>query len=122
LHDAARAAGKRDEAATALERGGSFIDKSREPVFWADYYEQLAEFHIDHAHWDRAEELIDDIIDIREEHQQEQTAQAESLLLWCRLLWPKANYSGMASVAARAERIYADQVPPEPLGAAAAMS
>src|SRR5262249_35572857 len=122
LHDAARAAGRRDEAVAALRRGGSLIDASREPVFWADYHEPLAEFHLDKSHWDRAEELIDAIVDIREEHQAEQPAQAKSLLLWCGLLESKADYSGVASVAARAERIYAEQVPPERLGVAAALS
>jgi len=121
LHDAAKAAGKRDEAVTALERGGSFIDKSREPLFWADYHEQVAEFHLDHAHWDRAEELIDDIIDIREEHQPEHPALAASLLLWCRLLVSKVDFSGAASVAARAERIFDNQVPPELLGMASGL-
>jgi tetratricopeptide (TPR) repeat protein len=121
LHDAANAAGKRDEAVAALERGGSFIDKSSEPVFWADYHEPLAEFHLDHAHWNRAEALIDDIIDIREEHQPEQSSLAKSLISWCRLLQSKTDYSGMLGVAARAERIFDEQVPPELLGAASAM-
>ncbi len=106
----------------ALERGGTFIDKSREPVFWADYHEQVAETHLDHGHWARAEELVDEIIDIREEHQPEQPTLANALLLWCRLLGSEADYSGMASVAARAERIFGDQVPPELLGVAAAVS
>jgi tetratricopeptide (TPR) repeat protein len=122
LHDAAKAAGKRDEAAEAMEHGGLLIDKSREPVFWADYLQPLAEFHLEHAHWDRAEGLIDEIIDIREEHQPEQTAQAKSLLLWCNLLYSKADYSGMASVAARAERIFDEQVPPDLGGVAAALN
>jgi tetratricopeptide (TPR) repeat protein len=121
-HDAANAAGRRDEAVTALERGGSFIDQAREPVFWADYHEQVAGFHLDHAHWDRAEELINDIIDIREEHQPEQPPLAKSLLLWCRLLDSKADYTGTTSVAARAERIFAQQIPPEVSGVAAALS
>jgi tetratricopeptide (TPR) repeat protein len=122
LHEAAKAAGRRDEAVAALQRGGSFIDPSREPVFWADYHEPLAEFHLDQAHWDRAEELIDDITDIREEHQAEQPALAKSLLLWCRLLESRADYSGVASVAARAERIFAEQVSPERHGVAAALN
>jgi tetratricopeptide (TPR) repeat protein len=122
LHDAARAAGRRDEAVAALRRGGALIDASREPVFWADYHEPLAEFHLDQAHWERAEELINAITDIREEHQAEQPALAKSLLLWCRSLESKADYSGVVGVAARAERIYAEQVPPERLGVASALN
>jgi tetratricopeptide (TPR) repeat protein len=113
MHDGAKAAGQRDEAVAALERGGSLIDRAREPTFWADFHQPLAEFHLEHAHWDRAEELVDEIVDIREEHQPEQPALAESLLLWCRLLRAKANFSGMESVAARAERMVSDLIPPE---------
>ena len=113
LHDAANAAGKRDEAVTALERGGSFIDKSREPVFWADYHEPLASSISSTPTGIAPRSSSTTSLTFAKSTNPSSLAQATSLLLWCRLLWSRADYSGMASVAARAERILDKQVPPE---------
>ena len=120
--DAALYAGLREQARQALEEGGRFIDVEREPVLWADFHEELAEEYLDQARFDQAEELIDAIVDIREEHQPEPNAAlATSLLLWSRLLQNKANHQGAIDVSARAERIFAAQLPPDESGVAVAL-
>jgi tetratricopeptide (TPR) repeat protein len=122
LHESAKAAGKPEEAIRALETGGALIDRERDPLLWADYHEPLAKYYLDHAAYDRASGLIDEITDIREDHQEEQPALAKSLLLWARLLDEKADYAGAVSVAGRAENIYAQQSPPALDGILAALS
>jgi tetratricopeptide (TPR) repeat protein len=122
LHESTKAAGKPEEAIRALEMGGALIDRERDPLLWADYHEVLAEYYLEHASYDRASGLIDEITDIREDHQEEQPALAKSLLLWARLLFEKADYAGAVSVAARAERIFAQQSPPALDGILAALS
>ncbi|MCA9200452.1 MAG: hypothetical protein KDA87_23090, partial [Planctomycetales bacterium] len=120
-HDIAVAAGRREEALVALEKGGALIDKERDPLLWADFHEQVAEFLLDHARFDHAEPLIDDIIDIREEHQPDETALAKSLLLWCHLLDHKANFKGAVDVSARAEHVFTKQISPDFAGISASL-
>jgi tetratricopeptide (TPR) repeat protein len=123
LHEAAKAAHDIPTAIAALEEAGALIDKEAEPVRWADVHEPLAEFLLDQAKLDPAEDLISDIIDIREEHQGENhPAFAGVLLVWTRLLNARANYPGMEGVAARAERIFAGQTPCDFPNVFAAMS
>lgn len=122
LHDAAQATGQRDEAVAALERGGTLIDRGTEPLYWADYFEQVAEYHLEHARLDRAGELIDEITDIREALQPDQPALGKSLLLWARLLYDKADFEGCAAVARRAGQLYAGPGPSFLTDAAACMS
>ena len=115
----------RDVLATisAQRRAGELIDKEKEPVLWADTHEPLADFLLDQAQWNQAEELINDMVDIREEYQGENHPDlARTLLLWSHLLYNRANWFGMESVAARAERIFAAQNPPDLSGIAAALS
>jgi len=101
LHEVAKAAHDTPAAIAALEEAGALIDKETNPLLWADIYEPLAEFLLEHAKLDRAGELINDIIDIREECQGESHADlAGTLLLWANLLHKRANYAGMESVAA----------------------
>src|SRR5262249_13021449 len=102
LHEAAKAAGDRPAAIAALERCGALVDKDADPLLWAEVHQPLAEVLVDHARWDEAEELISDIIDIREDHQGENhVAVARILLLWAWLLYCRANYAGAESVARR---------------------
>jgi len=123
LHDAAQAAHEIPAAIAALEEAGSLVDKQAEPLLWADIHEPLARFLLVHAKLDRAEELINDIIDIREELQGENhSALAYTLLLWTRLLYERPKYSGLEGIAARAERIFANQTPPDLAGIASALN
>ena len=113
LHEAAKAAHDTPAAIAALEEAGGLVDKEAAPLLWAEIHEPLADFLLKHAKLDRADELISDIIDIREEHQGEYHPDlARTLMLWTSLLYARANYSGMESVAARAGRIYAGRIRP----------
>ena len=123
LHSAAEASRDIPAAIAALEEAGALIDKNTAPLRWVEVHEPLARFLIEHAHYSRAEELISDAIDIREEFQgDEHPDLGLTLLLWARLLDAQADYAGMESVAARSERIFAAQTPPELLGIAVAIS
>ena len=122
LHDAANGAHDTSAAIAALEEAGALIDKERDPLFWAEVHEPLAQFLLIHAHYDRADDLISDILDIREARQGEDHPDlAHTLLLWSRLLHATANYRGMEGVTARAGRIFAAQTPPDLLGISVAM-
>ncbi len=122
-HQASQAAHDVPAAINALKQAGALVDKEADPLLWADVHEILAEYLLDHAHYDEADDLISDLVDIREEHQGERHVDlAKSLLLWGRLLFARGKYEGSESVAARAERIYAEQVPPILTGVAAAMN
>jgi len=120
--DAADAAGLRAEVLRAMENGARFIDRESEPVLWADFHETIAKDYLKYAQLKPAEDLIDAILDIREEHQPEPSVElAKSLLLWCSLLKAKAAYEGCRSVAQRAERIFAQQTPPHMPGVSASL-
>jgi tetratricopeptide (TPR) repeat protein len=126
LHDAAKAAGQREEAIAALKKGSPFIDKEREPVRWADYHELLAEYLLDLANYEEAKKLIDDITDIREDYQPDTAELANSLLLWCKLLGAIAitvdDFRPRIGVAKRAQGIFTRQVPPNFVGAQGSMT
>lgn len=123
LYEAAQTAHDIPAAIAALEEAGSLIDRETYPLQWADVHEPLAEFLLAQAKWDRADALISDLIDIREDHQGENhPALAGVLLLWAKLLAARANYQAMESVAARAERIFDGNIPPNLAGIAGAMS
>ncbi len=121
-HEAAQLAGHRDDAIQALQQGCSLVDRDREPVLWADLHEPLAEYYLDHALFDKAEPLIDEIVDIREDQGEHDPALPNSLLLWCRLLDADAKYQSVIDVAARVERLRSQQVPPDLAGIASALS
>lgn len=121
-HEAAQMAGNGDSAIEALEQGGSLVDRDREPVLWADIHEPLAEYFLAHALFDKAEPLIDEIIDIREDQGENDPALPKSLLLWCHLLSSSAKYQSVIDVAARAERLLTQQVPLNLSGIASAIS
>jgi tetratricopeptide (TPR) repeat protein len=115
--DAACAAGHPDQAIAAKERGGRFIDREREPLFWADYHEPLAELFLAVARYDSAEHYIRDIIAIREEHLGENHPKlAEALLVLGRLLLARANYLGLEVVAERVLRVLGGSPPGETAG------
>ena len=122
LHEAAKAAHDIPAAIAAFEEAGSLVNKETDPLLWAGIHEPLASFLLEQAKLDRAEELINDLVDIREEHQGESHRElGGTLLLWAHLLYFRANYSGIESVASRAERIFAGQNPPDLVGVAAAI-
>ena len=111
--DAARAARHPDQAIAAKERGGRLIDRGREPLFWAEYHEPLAQLLLEVGRYDDAERYIRAIIAIREEHLGENHLKlAEALLVLCDLLFTRANYLGVEVVAERILRIL-DGFPPE---------
>jgi tetratricopeptide (TPR) repeat protein len=123
LHEAAKAAHDTPAAIAALEEAGALVDQEADPLLWAEIHESLVHFLLEHAKLDRAHDLISDIIDVREERQGEDHPDlAGTLMLWANLLYARANYSGMKSVAARAGRIYAGQTPPELSGFAKALN
>jgi tetratricopeptide (TPR) repeat protein len=110
-------------AMAVLEEAGVLVDKKVDPLLWAEVHEPLAGFLVNQGKLDRADALVSDLIDIREVHQGENHPDlATTLLLWSELLYARANYPGMESVAARAERIFAGRNPPDLLGVAAAMN
>jgi tetratricopeptide (TPR) repeat protein len=121
IYDTANASHNIPVAIGALEEAAGFVDKESDPLLWADVHEPLAKLLLKFAEWGKAGEILSDLIDIREEHQGENSAAlAETLLLWAQLLDVQANYVGMESVSARAERIFAGQTPANPLSVAAA--
>jgi tetratricopeptide (TPR) repeat protein len=123
LHDVARAAYDTATAIASLEEAADLIDKETDPLRWADVSQSLVKFLLEEGLWDRAEDLLSDVIDIREDHQGENDpALAGVLLIWCTVLDVRTNYSGMESVAARAERIFASQMPIDVHGIIAALS
>jgi hypothetical protein len=106
-HDAATYAGLRNEAYRALEAGARFIDRNLEPRLWADFHEEIVKHCLESGDIRQAMEIIDEVIDIREEMEDENSlVLARSLLLWCRVLNENAKYHGVPDVADRAEKIF----------------
>ena len=66
-------------------------------------HESVAEYLLEHARYDKAEALIDEILDIREEQGEGDPVLAKSLLLWCGLLYALGKYQSVVDVAFRAE-------------------
>lgn len=98
------------------------VDIDREPILWADLHEPLAEYLLEQALFSRAEPIVDQIIDIREEQGEDDPALPRSLMLWCSLLKSRARFGDVVAVAARAARLISTQIPPRPTGLAAAIS
>jgi hypothetical protein len=99
LNEAAKAAHDTADALATLDEAAALVDKEADPLLWAQINEPLAEFLLDHAKLERADELISDIIDIREERQGESHPDlAQTLLLWTRLLHQRVNYSAWAAL------------------------
>ena len=112
-----------DTSAATLEEAGTLVDKEAAPLLWVEIHEPLADFLLEHAKLDRADDLISDIIDIREERQGEYHPDLTgTLILWTKLLYARANYCDMESVAIRAERIYTYQNPPHFFGFVSALN
>src|SRR5207249_1024883 len=78
-------------------------------------------YFADQGQWDRAEPLIDSIVDVREDQGEGSPDLPTGLLLWSRLLFVRADYKGVVSVSARAARLYQQQTPPEVAGFATAI-
>ncbi|MBD3237807.1 MAG: tetratricopeptide repeat protein [Candidatus Eisenbacteria bacterium] len=139
VHESAKAAHDIPGALAALEEAAGLVDRQTEPILWAEVHESLAGFLLDHGRLKEADELVSEVIDLREEHQGEShPALASALILWCRLLrarghlsswfatWEhrtevEAIYAGMESVARRAQRIAEAQNPPDREGLVAAL-
>jgi tetratricopeptide (TPR) repeat protein len=119
---AAELGGRRGEALDILKQGCALIDQVAEPILWADMHEALAEAHLDAGQFGDAESIISEIIDIREEHQENDPALPTSLLLWCRLLYALAKNEGVLGVAARAERLFDSFDPPSSQGISSALT
>ena len=122
IHTAASASHALPQAIASLEEAAQLINKEEDPVGWADLYEPVAEFVLNTSEPGRAEELVNELVDIREEYQEDSPALAGSLLLWTRLLHAQRKFPGMESVAARAERILSAQKPPHLPSVASALS
>jgi tetratricopeptide (TPR) repeat protein len=122
LSDAAKLARDVPAAIAALEEGSPLIDRIKDPLFWAGYHEPLARHYFDQYQIDRADALVNEIVDIHEEHLSENDPQlGHTLLLWATLLGLKADYAGEVGVAARACRIFQVQMPPDLLSTSAAL-
>ena len=123
LHEAAHLSGRRDAAISALQRSAALVDKENDPIFWADLNEVLAKYLLDSAMYKQAEPIIDDVLDIREEHQGDSDpALPKTLLVWANLLYYKASYRGSVDVAARAATLFSNQTPPAATNIAAAFN
>lgn len=83
----------------------------------------MADYLLDNAKYDRAEPLIDEIIDIREEnHVDGDLALPNSLLTWCKILKARAQHQGIIDVSSRAEKLFNESSPPVVSGVVCAIS
>lgn len=113
VHEACIAMGDRVAAKEALEKAGTLVDIKTKPLLWAEVHELLIEFLLKQAQYDRADKIVDEIIDIREDLQGENHPDlAKVLLYWASILIAKGNYLGAESVCKRAEGIFKSQTPP----------
>jgi tetratricopeptide (TPR) repeat protein len=105
IADAASAAHRYQEAIQSLLEGGGLISRADEPVFWADYHEQVARTLMRAARYAEADLVIRDIIDLREQHLGENAAETNvAHMLLGRLLYSTGKYLGAEVVAARVLR------------------
>ena len=100
-HDAAVLSGNLEEAVIAVMDGLRHFDKDLEPIAWADFIESLFRSAKASSNYDLADEVLDSIIDIREEHQAGSLELAKALYEWSEILFHKGNFKGASDVAAR---------------------
>jgi tetratricopeptide (TPR) repeat protein len=100
-HDAAVLSGNLQEAVIAVKDGLRHIDRDSEPVAWADFMEPLFRSAMASEDYELADEVLDAIIDIREEHQAQSQQLAKSLFAWAELLKDTRKYQGALDVIKR---------------------
>ena len=100
-HDAAMLSGNPEEAVIAVMDGLRHFDKDLEPIAWADFIESLFRSAKASSNYELADEVLDSIIDVREEHQAGSLELAKALYEWSKILFHKGNFKGASDVAAR---------------------
>jgi tetratricopeptide (TPR) repeat protein len=100
-HDAAVLSGNLEEAVIAVKDGLRHIDRDLEPLAWADFIESLFRSAKASSNYELADEVLDSIIDVREEHQAGSLELAKALYEWSKILSQKGNFKGASDVAAR---------------------
>ena len=100
-HDAAVLSGNLQEAVIAVKDGLRHIDRDSEPIAWADFMEPLFRSAMASRDYELADEVLDAIIEIREEHQAQSQQLAKSLFAWAELLSDKRKYQGALDVTQR---------------------
>jgi tetratricopeptide (TPR) repeat protein len=100
-HDAAVLSGNLEEAVIAVKDGLRHIDRDLEPLAWADFIESLFRSAKASSNYELADEVLDSIIDVREEHQAGSLELAKALYEWSEILFQKGNFKGAIDVAAR---------------------
>lgn len=123
LADAAEMINSRSLQISAMEEAGALVNQEKEPLLWADIHQPLAKLLLDQGVLARCKELVDDLVDIREEHNGEDSLEvAETLLLWGDLLKELDQYADAVDVARRAENIFYSATPPELQGVSNALN
>jgi tetratricopeptide (TPR) repeat protein len=100
-HDAAVLSGNLEEAVIAVKDGLRHIDRDSEPIAWADFMEPLFRSAMASEDYELADEVLDAIIDIREEHQAQSQQLARSLFAWAALMKDTSKYQGALDVTQR---------------------
>jgi tetratricopeptide (TPR) repeat protein len=100
-HDAAVLYGNLEEAVIAVKDGLRHIDRDSEPIAWADFMEPLFRSAMASGDYKLADEVLDSIIDIREEHQAQSQELARSLFAWASLMKDTGKYQGALDVTQR---------------------
>jgi tetratricopeptide (TPR) repeat protein len=100
-HDAAVLSGDLEEAVIAVKDGLRHIDRDSEPIAWADFMEPLFRSAMASRDYKLADEVLDAIIEIREEHQAQSQQLARSLFAWAELLKDTGKYQGALDVTQR---------------------
>lgn len=100
-HDAAVLSGNLEEAVIAVKDGLRHIDRDAEPIAWADFMEPLFRSAMASRDYELADDVLDSIIDIREEHQAGSLELAKALGDWSEILFQKGYFKGAGDVAAR---------------------
>jgi tetratricopeptide (TPR) repeat protein len=99
--DAALLLGNIEEVKKAVSDASRHIDREKEPIQWAEFHEPLFQMAKASGELDLADEILDAIIDIREEHQAQSQQLAQSLFAWAELLKDTRKYQGALDVIKR---------------------
>jgi tetratricopeptide (TPR) repeat protein len=99
--DAALLLGNVEELKMAVSDSTRHLDREKEPIQWADFHQPLFQMVKTSGELDLADEILDAIIDIREEHQAGSQELAETLFAWSELLKDTGKYQGALDVIKR---------------------